>query len=94
MTSRGACRLRFVCHIDVKMDKYDNDDDIYIMVECIYPVCHKSDYFQVATSWIADDDDIYIMVESLSPVCNALSFPLFSPSVMPPMKTYYHYNEC
>ena len=23
-------------------------------------VCHKSHYFQVATSWIADDDDIYM----------------------------------
>ena len=36
-----------------------NDDDIYIMVECIY-LCHKSHYFQVAPSWIVDDDDIYV----------------------------------
>ena len=28
-------------------------------------VCHKSHYFQVAISWIADDDDIYIMVECI-----------------------------
>ena len=33
-------------------------------------VCHKSHYFQVTTSWIADDDDISIMVECIYPVCH------------------------
>ena len=61
-------------------------------------VCHKSHYFQVATSWIADDDDIYIMAECV-PVPNQrsplpLSGPLLSHLVMPTMKTYYNYNEC
>ena len=63
-------------------DDYNDDDDIYIMVECILSVCHKSHYFQVATSWIADDDDIYIMVECiylsclshLPPTCRQLPF--------------------
>ena len=45
--------------MDEDDDDDADDDDIYIMVECIY-LCHKSHYFQVATSWIAEDDDIYI----------------------------------
>ena len=34
----------------------DDDDDIYIMMECICRgVCHE----KVTPSWIVDDDDIY-----------------------------------
>ena len=51
-----------VCHkshyFQVTTSWIAEEDDIYIMVECILSVSHKSDYFQVTTSWIAEDDDI------------------------------------
>ena len=49
-------------------------------------VCHKSHYFQVTTSWIAEDDDIYIMAE-----CPTLALPppLLSHLVMSPIESFF-----
>ena len=46
----------YVCHKKVTPSWIVDDDDIYIMVECMYVSCHE----KVTPSWIVDDDDIYI----------------------------------
>ena len=53
-----------MCNEKVTSSRIVDDDDIYIMVECIC-VCNE----KVTSSWIVGDDDIYIMTECIC-VCN------------------------
>ena len=60
-------------------------------------VCHKSHYFQVATSWIVDDDDIYAaQIASALPLTAAFHCsPLTAASWQRhQLKANYNHNEC